>query len=68
MMRNAPKSGVERIKREKEEKKSDSSKVEIKWKIAKFGNKKYKKEKRVTYTKGEKKEKGKAKEYKKIKK
>ena len=30
IMRNAPESGVERIKREKEENKSDSSKVEIK--------------------------------------
>ena len=29
-MRNAPESGVERIKRDKEEKKSESTKVEIK--------------------------------------
>ena len=51
-MRNAPESGVERIKNEKELKKSDSRKVERKVKNLK---------KILTYTKGEIKEKVRAK-------
>ena len=53
-MMNAPESGVERTKREKEQKKSDSIKVEIKWKFSKFESKNKIK---VICTKGERKEK-----------
>ena len=52
IMRNAPESGVERTKREKEQKKSDSRKVERKVKKIYLKMLKYKQEKkRVTYTK-----------------